>query len=129
MRRDMNLIRELLLKLEDLPETPGGVHRLVPGELAMVIDGYCAHELDYHLQLIEEAGFIRTFPGELGGAILFDRLTWAGHDFVDSVRSPKVWAETKRGAEVVGGITIDLVKDLAKGFLRKQLEELTGVKV
>jgi hypothetical protein len=125
----MNLIRELLLKLEDLPETPGGVHRLVPGELAMDIEGHSANEVDYHLQLIEEAGFIRTFSRELGGAILFDRLTWAGHDFVDSVRSPEVWAKTRRGAEAVGGITIDLVKDLAKGFLRKQLEDLTGVKV
>jgi len=125
----MDLIRAVLLKLEDLPDAPGGVHRLVPGELLMDIDGHCASEVDYHLQLIEEAGYMRTFSRELGGAILFDRLTWTGHDFVDSVRSPEVWAKTKRGAEAVGGITIDLVKDLAKGFIRKQLEELTGVKV
>lgn len=129
MRRDMGLIRELLLRLEGLTGASGGVHRLVPGDEAMVVDGYSADQVDYHLHLIEEAGFLRTFGGELGGAILFDRLTWAGHDFVDSVRSPEVWAKTKRSAEAVGGITVDLLKDLAKGFIRKQLEELTGVRV
>ena len=129
MRRDMTLIRELLLKLEGLPEAPGGVHQLVAGENEMVVEGYSTAQVDYHLRLIEEAGFLRTFSSGLDGRILFDRLTWDGHDFVDSVRSPEVWARTKKGAEAVGGITLDLLKDLAKGFIRKQLEELTGIKV
>jgi len=61
--------------------------------------------------------------------VLFDRLSWAGHDFVDSVRSPEVWAKTKKGAEAAGGFTVDLLKDLAKGFIKKQIEDLTGVKI
>ena len=57
------------------------------------------------------------------------KLTWVGHDSFDAVRDPKVWARTKRGAEHVKGFTFDLVKDLAKGLLKKQIEEHTGVKL
>jgi hypothetical protein len=30
--------------------------------------------------------------------------------------------ETKKGAEAAGGFTVDLLKDLAKGFLKKQID-------
>ena len=54
-------------------------------------------------------------------------LTWAGHDLLDSVRDPKIWAKTKHGALAAGGFTVDLLKDLAKGFVKKQIEQRTGV--
>ena len=129
MRRDMDLIRDLMLALEALPESPGGVHQLIAGEGAVAIDAYSKDEVAYHLQLIEEAGLIRTFNASFGGEVLFDRLSWAGHDFIDSVRSPEVWAKTKKGAEAAGGFTVDLLKDLAKGLIKKQIEDLTGVKL
>ena len=129
MRRDMDLIRELMLKLEAMHRKPGVVEELFAGEGEMIIEGYSADEIDYHLSLIVEAGFLATHGTMLSGAVLFDRLTWAGHDFVGSGRSPEVWAKTKKGAEAAGGFTVDLLKDLAKGFLKKQLEDLTGVKL
>jgi hypothetical protein len=43
------------------------------------------------------------------------------------VRDPKIWAKTKDGALAAGGFTVDLLKDLAKGFVKKQIEERTGV--
>jgi hypothetical protein len=61
--------------------------------------------------------------------ITFSRLSWYGHDFLDSIRDPKIWERTKRGAEAAGGFTVDLLKDLATGFIRKQIEERTGVKL
>lgn len=129
MRRNMDLIRDLMLALEALPESLGGVHQLTPGEGVLAIDAFGKSEVAYHLQLIEEAKLIQTFDASYGGEVLFDRLSWAGHDFVDSVRSPEVWAKTKNGAEAAGGFTVDLLKDLAKGFIRKQIEEYTGVKL
>jgi hypothetical protein len=59
----------------------------------------------------------------------FRCLTWQGHDFLDSVRDPKIWAKTKEGALAAGGFTVDLLAELAKGFLKKQIEERTGVKL
>lgn len=95
----------------------------------MAIGGFDTGAVAYHLKLIEEAKLIQTFDAGFGGDVLFDRLSWSGHDFVDSVRSPEVWAKTKKGAEAAGGFTVDLLKDLAKGFIKKQVEEFTGVKL
>ncbi len=129
MRRDMDLIRELMLKIETLQTAHCSEFRLEPGTEPMTVAGFTAKEIEYHLRLIVEAGLI-TSRGRFGnGAFRMDRMTWAGHDFVDSVRDPEVWAKTKKGAEAAGGFTVDLLKDLAKGFLKKQVEELTGVKV
>ena len=49
------------------------------------------------------------------------------HDFLDSVRDPETWAKTKKAAAGAGGFTVELLRDLAKGFVKKQIEEkLTG---
>jgi len=77
---------------------------------------YSKVEVAYHLRLIEETTFIQPFVAGFGGEVLFDRLSWTGHDFIDSVRSPEVWAKTKKGAEAAGGFTVDLLKDLAKAL-------------
>lgn len=129
MRRDMDLIRELMLKIEELPTAHHSEFRLQPGTDPMAVSGFSENEIEYHLRLIVEAGLI-TSRGRFGnGDFRLDRMTFAGHDFVDSVRSPEVWAKTKKGAEAAGGFTVDLLKDLAKGFIKKQIEDLTGVKL
>lgn len=129
MRRDMDLIRDLILNLEAMQRKPGILEELSPGEGEMIVEGYSSDEIAYHLNLIMEAGFLVTHGRMGSGNILFERLAWTGHDFVDSVRSPEVWAKTKKGAEAAGGFTVDLLKDLAKGFITKQIEEYTGVKI
>ena len=63
------------------------------------------------------------------GMVFFGKLTWAGHDFLDAVRDPAIWAKTKAGATAAGGFTFDLLKGLAKGFMKKQIEELMGVQI
>ncbi|MBY5592690.1 DUF2513 domain-containing protein [Rhizobium leguminosarum] len=59
--------------------------------------------------------------------ILPTRLTWSGHDFLDTVRDPAIWKKTKEGALSAKGFTLDLLQDLAKGFIKKQIEERTGI--
>jgi hypothetical protein len=96
----------------------------------MAIEGHSAEEVDYHLGLLREYGLIDC-PGSmpLSGGIPFRKLTWQGHDFVDAVRDPEIWRKTKRSADAIGSITFDLIKDLAKGFIKTKIEEHTGVKL
>lgn len=129
MRRDMDLIRAIMLKLEEMPVAQGTAEVLTPGESAMAFDGYSPEQIAYHLNLITEAGLLVHHGRMSDGSIVFERLSVAGHDFVDAVRSSEVWAKTKKGAEAAGGFTVDLLKDLAKGFIKKQIEDLTGVKL
>lgn len=128
MRRDMDLIRDLMLKLEGLVLHPGAIVHFKADDDDIQMPGYTSDEIQYHLRLLVEASFIEPGKGTMQG-FMFRSITWAGHDFVDSVRSPEVWAKTKKGAEAAGGFTVDLLKDLAKGFVKKQIEELTGVKL
>jgi Hypothetical protein (DUF2513) len=127
MKRDMDLIRELLLKLEALPMRMGGIVTITPDADEIAVPGYDTAQIDYHLGQIRRAGFIDEGGARPASGIGFRCLTWEGHDFLDSVRDPKIWAKTKEGALVAGGFTFDLLKDLAKGFLKKQIEERTGV--
>lgn len=93
MKRDMDLIRELMLKLESYPKRSFEVIQVRPEVPDVLhVDGFDESQLAYHLDLIEEAGFIET----MDSPSYFSRLSWAGHDFLDSVRSPDVWDKTKR---------------------------------
>ena len=79
---------------------------------------------------MKTAGLIEvTEENTILGHVIVRGLTWNGHDFLDSIRDPKIWAKTKSGAAAAGGFTVDLLKDLAKGLVRKQIEEYTGVKL
>ncbi|MCI4678960.1 DUF2513 domain-containing protein [Rhodoblastus acidophilus] len=128
MKRDMDLIREMLLNLESWPMERGAIVAIPPESPAFLAGGHSGHEIEYHLNLIKEAGFINC-PAEAMTHLYFSGLTWQGHDFLDSIRDPEIWAKTKKGAAAAGGFTVDLLKDLAKGLVKKQIEEFTGVKL
>lgn len=126
MRRDMALLRLLLLQLEEIDEDGQSIYEI--GEDDLPIDGYTWDQVSYHYTLADEAGLVDAAGGPpLEGGIVFRRLTWSGHDFVDAVRDEEIWRKTREGALAAGGFSIDLVKDLAKGFIRKKVEQLTGV--
>jgi hypothetical protein len=122
MQRDMDLIRELMLKLEALP-VPLTELKVIDGNAAVVqVEGYSIEQIDYHLLLLEQAGFIHgggleNFGMRFGPGIGFQSLTWAGHDFLDAVRSPDVWDRTKQVASAAGGFTVDLLLSVAKSLL------------
>lgn len=127
MKRDMGLMRLLLLKLEELDEN--GQSTCHYRSYDIQIDGYTWAQVNYHYDLAEEAGLVVAGTNSVMNGFLFRRLTWAGHDFVDAVRDEDIWNKTKEGALAAGGFSFDLVKDLAKGFIRKKVETLTGIEL
>jgi hypothetical protein len=130
MKRDMDLIRELLLKLEALPLGRGGIAVISPNTAEIAVQGHDADQIANHLSLMREAGLVDSpGPPPMSGGMMFRRLSWQGHDFLDSIRDPEVWNKTKKGAAAAGGFTFDLLKDLAKGFIKTKIEEHTGVKI
>lgn len=125
----MDLIRGLLLKLEAIPMKPGSVMVIPPDAEEIAVPDFDADQIEYHLGLIRQAEFVESVGSQPMRGIAFRGLTWAGHDFADSVRDPAIWSKTKKGALAAGGLTAQLLVDLAKGFLKKQIEERTGVKL
>jgi hypothetical protein len=54
LRRDPELIRKLLLKLEEYPSQQGDVFVFSGGEPELAIDGYSAEQITYHLEQLRE---------------------------------------------------------------------------
>lgn len=129
MIRDMDLLRALLLKLEALPMRPGSVEHIMPNEDAVQVEGFTPDQIAYHLDLLLDSGLIDPGGYRAAEGIGFRKLTPKGHDFADSIRDSEVWQKTKKGASAAGGFTLQLIADLAKGLVKKKIEDHTGVKL
>jgi hypothetical protein len=112
MKRNWETIRELLTKVEECT-LPGDQVRLssFPKERSA--------EISYHMALLFEAGLVHGQMSQtLGPSVkdfLAQRLTWDGHEFLDSIQSDTVWNKTKKVFTEQGvTMTIDLVRDVAK---------------
>ncbi|ARQ13149.1 hypothetical protein NXC12_PD00037 (plasmid) [Rhizobium etli] len=130
MKRDMDLIRLLMLKLEALPMRPGGAYIISHDNDEVQIPEYSGDEIAYHLRLIQQAGFVTSSNFKpMSGGITFSGFSWEGHDFLDSVRDPEIWQKTEGALKQAGGFSLDLAKALAKGFIKKKIEQHTGVEL
>lgn len=132
MKRDMDLIRNLLLEIEDGKTSYQLIEPSHAEDLGVEVDEDRTKEeiarLEYHLTLLQDAGWVKLVQTS-GGYWLVNRMMPAGHDFLDSVRDPKIWGATKEGAKQAGGFSAELLKSLAKGLIKKQIERHTGVEL
>jgi hypothetical protein len=71
MKRDMDLIRELTLKLESFPMEPGDNVHITPDHPDVQVDGCDVDQIGYHLALIEQAGFIERSRSGPAVGIMF----------------------------------------------------------
>ncbi|MCJ2043501.1 DUF2513 domain-containing protein [Methylobacterium sp. J-078] len=130
MKRDMGLIRELLLKLEDLEKTSHEFATINSSEPELQVDGFQSDQIDYHVSLLYEAGLITSGTDTdlmMDGTWIFRRLTWAGHDFLDTVRDPEVWKRTKSGASKLGGLAFEGIKNMATAYAKHVAKERLGL--
>jgi hypothetical protein len=117
MKRDMDLVRQILFTLE---ESPDGFQKPETIE----VEGWTTAEIRHHFTLLEDAGFVysppmpKTGPHGLGTytsqRIGSYRLTWQGYEFLATVRDPEIWRKTKAGAAKVGGLGVEVFWGLAK---------------
>jgi len=129
MRRDMDLVRELLLRLEAIPIQAGSAAMLSLNRPPLVLDGDDVDKIAYNLRLITDARFLNLTRSQGADTIGILGLTWEGHEFLDTVRDPEIWRKTKEEAKKAGGFTVGLLADLATGLIKTQIEKHTGVKL
>ncbi len=103
MKRDMDLIRTILLKVE-ADETLSGSFQAVNAATFGITD-HTDTEVIYHLVMLVEAGFL---VGNIKlvnvGQIVISKLTWNGHEFLDDIRDPEIWRKTKERAKSVPSV-------------------------
>jgi hypothetical protein len=122
MKRNWDTIREILVRLEEIPPEQDVRLSSFPQERAQ--------EVSYHVELLMEAGLIHGQMSKTIGPGPHDffamRLTWQGHEFLDAIRSDTVWQRTKSSFLSKGlSMTFDLVKsvasDIASTYLRSTM--------
>ena len=113
MKRNMDKVRSVLLALEEIEGA--FITALKAAPLGDTKDW--AETIEY-LRLLESAGYV-----ENSGRSSY-RMTWAGHEFLETVRDPEIWSKTKEGANKLGSWSIKLLSELAIGFARAKAQEL-----
>ncbi len=82
-------------------------------------EGKTKQEIGYQLELLADAGYIdvRIIKDHVGigySDAFIIRMKMAGHEYLDTVRSPEVWKRTKTTLEKVGGgAALAVVKEIA----------------
>jgi repressor of nif and glnA expression len=113
MARDMDLVRRILMEMEELVKEGKGqdLERILKEE------GYSGREIHYHLKLLSQAGFIEAVSlSALDGypAYLPRDITWEGYDFLEAIRDEGIYKRAKATAlEKTGGVVLSVLKDLA----------------
>lgn len=94
MKRDMNLVRSILLALEEHE------HGHAPDELK--IEGFSEEQIGFHVHLMGQAGLLNvadaTDLGSPSPVGIPPWMTWEGYEFLEMAREPLRW---KRAIEKV----------------------------
>ena len=124
MKRDLDLCRELMLAFEAAPagQTIHTISLTGGGE----IDAANAFA---HIDLLIGAGFLEgeVYPNQTdpdNGMFFVEKITWAGHDFIDSARSESVWSKTKDRLKKAGSWTFSLVMETLKDEAKSHIGDL-----
>ena len=118
MKRDLDLVRQLLLQIEGMPAGPPAQYRASEIEDPVLLA---------HFELVLASGLVNgkisRSQSSRGDVISISGLTWEGHEWIEMVRSQSVWNETKSLLLGTGGaLTYELTKAAASRILRARLD-------
>jgi hypothetical protein len=120
MKRNMDLIREILLHVENY--TPPNINEV---QLLSPLDfsGSFAENL-HNISLLIKDGYLRIAHTDTSGAVYIEGMSMKGHDLLDAIRDSSVWEATKARVNQVGGFTLDIILAVAKDYLQKKILSL-----
>lgn len=118
MKRDMDLIRLLLLDVE--------------GETKVDLSKYDEEQIWGHKKLLIDSGLVKgklfeePSPQVRKKSVVVGEdiqgLTWKGHDFLDSARSETVWKKAKmKLASTVGTASFEVIKALLISLAKSEI--------
>lgn len=116
MKQDWEIIRKLLIKIEELPTEDSDFNS---NDLA----GYDNDMVAYQMRLMIEAGLIEGgCRNSFGAAPLChaNSLTWKGHELLNSIRRETIWNAVKNKAREKGvDLTVGIILTAAKSIVEK----------
>jgi hypothetical protein len=123
MKRNLDLVRKLLLYFEEKPDDQ--VERCPP------IEGYSSLEIKYHLLLMDEAGLLRCEREVTSSGrtiyVLPMSLTWQGHEFLEAARNSNFWQKAKTIVyEKSGALSFEMLKSVLLHLSKEGIQAFTS---
>lgn len=118
----MNLIRQILLDLESNDDK-----NVYPMEDILRVVAEKDECVVPHARRMIEAGLLAPLIDNNTEHRGKYSLSSAGYEFLDSVRDEELWRKTKEAAESIKSFGIEILRDIAKGFIATQIKRLSGV--
>jgi len=117
MRRDLDLVRAILIAIENSDHVP-------LGWVDIDVRGHDPDTISYHLAIMNEGGLIeaKDLSSDDGYEWKPVRLTWAGHEFLANAKDEGIWSTTKKLAgEGLKSISFGVFQDLLAAVVRQHL--------
>ena len=116
MKRDMDLIRAILLNVEQQGPPEGWCDVQLPG--------HTEEKISYHVMLLRDAGLIEAVDLSSHDGICWrpKRLTYEGHEFLDAARNDTFWTKAKATViEKTGSLSMEAVKIALAAIVKQSL--------
>jgi len=113
MKRDMDLVREILLIVESAPCTKESLNVTIPD-----VDDEL---VGYQIQIMMEAGLVHCANWSTEAYYDFrpQYLTWEGHEFLDACRDQGRWDKAKEIVQSTGAaVTFVVLKEILVQLMR-----------
>lgn len=119
MKRDMDLIRKIMLRIEE--------EYISTAIFNLQVEGYSAEQVATHCKMLYEAGLLSDYKAQYASDELYmfgvGNLTWDGYDYLEKVRDDSVWKKIKDTAKEHGvPLLIDTVKQISSAIISAMTE-------
>ena len=118
MKFNPEIARDILLDIEELHQYPESFIFSAPEKFNRA-KKYDIDNISYHCDKLAEAGYIKWEP-QYASDVLYigfiNGLTYDGHQFLETVRSEKIWRETKARTKKLGAVTINILSQIASNI-------------
>ena len=110
MKRDMDLVRKILLQSEQ------------DRDMEKLNNEYGQEKVAGHIAILVDADLVKgaVAMGSEGRPVAAEiiRLTWAGHEFLDNARNETVWCKVKNALKEKSiSVSFDIISSLLKSLV------------
>jgi hypothetical protein len=121
MQRDMDLIREILLRVAANQEMDGRTEFIYQSPEEIGITGHSLEEVAYHVKMLIKSGYLEgnlhtgyTMPS-------ISSLTLAGHDFLGNISDPGIWEKLKNQFGALPNVALHVIGEVGLSEIKRKL--------
>lgn len=134
MKLNADCVRDLLLTLEEESRYDEGqiTNRISLHTMSQFprMQKYEENDVLYTSDKLVEAGFINFDKSTASSRLYYSsygQITYAGHQFLENVRSDSTWEKTKDIAQSIGSFSINALATIAVNYISQSISKRMGL--